>query len=191
MEAYAATNKKSLKTKGFHASFILRDDLFWGMDECFCCQRRRFAPTLLFFSCLDARKGGKRKSRPLPRPGKLAGYMIDGVGNRVMYQVNFPASAEAAGQFLGLSDGLSVPGQLPRPRQRAFSCLDARKEAKENQGARGTGQVGRVHDRWTGGFGQVGRVHDWRGPDLCHVPGKLPCLGRGLGPRFHSPKGAK
>ena len=95
MEAYAATNKKSLKTKGFHASFILRDDLFWGMDECFCCQRRRFAPTLLFFTSLDARKGGKRKSRPLPRPGKLAGYMIDGVGNRVMYQVNFPASAEA------------------------------------------------------------------------------------------------
>ena len=177
MEAYAATNKKSLKTKGFHASFILRDDLFWGMDECFCCQRRRFASTLLFFSCLDARKGGKRKSRPLPRPGKLAGYMIDGVGNRVMYQVNFPASAEAAGQFLGLSDGLSVPGQLPRPRQRAFSCLDARKEAKENQGARGTGQVGRVHDRWS--------------RKSCHVSGKLPCLGRGLWARFHSPNGAK
>ena len=80
-EAYAATNKKSLKTKGFHASFILRDDLFWGMDECFCRQRRRFAPTLFF-----------------------------------------------------------------------FSCLDARKEAKENQGARGTGQVGQVRDRgkWVG-----------------------------------------
>ena len=102
----SAANKKSLKTKGFHASFILRDDLFWGMDECFCRQRRRFAPTLFF-----------------------------------------------------------------------FSCLDARKEAKENQGARGTGQVG--------------RVHDWRGPDLCHVPGKLPCLGRGLWPRFYSPNGAK
>ena len=83
-EVYAATNKKSLKTKGFHASFILRDDLFWGMDECFCRQRRRFAPTLFF-----------------------------------------------------------------------FSCLDARKEAKENQGARGTGQVGRVHDRWGGDFEEV------------------------------------
>jgi len=33
------------------------------------------APT--FFSCLDTRKEGKRKSRPLPRPGKLTGYMID------------------------------------------------------------------------------------------------------------------
>ena len=39
--------------------------------------------------------------------------------------------------------------------------------------------------------GEVDRVHDWRGPDLCHVPGKLPCLGRDLWPRFHSPNGAK
>ena len=30
-----------------------------------------------FFSFLDERKEGKRKSRPLPRPGKLTGYMID------------------------------------------------------------------------------------------------------------------
>ena len=30
-----------------------------------------------FFSFLDARKEGKRKSRPLPRPRKLTGYMID------------------------------------------------------------------------------------------------------------------
>ena len=33
------------------------------------------APT--FFSCLDTRKEGKRKSRPLPRPRKLAGYMME------------------------------------------------------------------------------------------------------------------
>ena len=33
------------------------------------------APT--FFSCLDTRKEGKRKSRPLLRPGKLTGYMVD------------------------------------------------------------------------------------------------------------------
>ena len=26
------------------------------------------------------------------------------------------------------------------------------------------------------------RVHHWRGRDLCHVPGKLPCLGRGCRP---------
>ena len=30
-----------------------------------------------FFSCLDTRKESKRKSRPLPRPGKLAGYMME------------------------------------------------------------------------------------------------------------------
>ena len=30
-----------------------------------------------FFSCLDTRKEDKRKSRPLPRPGKLAGYMTE------------------------------------------------------------------------------------------------------------------
>ena len=29
-----------------------------------------------FFSYLDERKEGKRKSRPLPRPGKMTGYMI-------------------------------------------------------------------------------------------------------------------
>ena len=29
-----------------------------------------------FFSCLDTRKEDKRKSRPLPRPGKMAGYMM-------------------------------------------------------------------------------------------------------------------
>ena len=44
---------------------------------------------------------------------KLARYMIAEVGICAMYQANFPASAEAAGQFLGLSDGLSVPGKPP------------------------------------------------------------------------------
>ena len=28
------------------------------------------------------------------------------------------------------------------------------------------------------------RVHHWRGRDLCHVPGKLPCLGRGCRPSW-------
>ena len=37
--------------------------------------RMQYTPT--FFSCLDTRKEGKRKSRPLPRPGKLAGYMMN------------------------------------------------------------------------------------------------------------------
>ena len=31
--------------------------------------------TPTFFSFLDERKEGKRKSRPLPRPGKMTGYM--------------------------------------------------------------------------------------------------------------------
>ena len=30
-----------------------------------------------FFSSLDRRKEGKRRSRPLPRPGKLAGYEMN------------------------------------------------------------------------------------------------------------------
>ena len=38
---------------------------------------RRIHLASTFFSCLDTRKEGKRKSRPLPRPGKLAGYMME------------------------------------------------------------------------------------------------------------------
>ena len=138
-------------------------------DDAFC----------LFYSSFLAlmQEKKQKKIKASGMPAKLAGYMIGEVQICAMYQANLPASAEAAGQFLELSDGLSVPGILPRPRQRAFSCLDARKEPKENQGARGTGQVGRVHDRGS--------------RESCHVPGKLPCLGRGLWPRFHSPNGAK
>ena len=33
-------------------------------------------PAGTFFSSLDRRKEGKRRSRPLPRPGKLAGYRV-------------------------------------------------------------------------------------------------------------------
>ena len=39
-----------------------------------------------FFSCLDTRKEGKRKSRPLPRPGKLARYMMK-IKNVVRFQI--------------------------------------------------------------------------------------------------------
>ena len=39
-----------------------------------------------FFSCLDTRKEGKRKSRPLPRPGKLAGYMME-IKNVIRFQI--------------------------------------------------------------------------------------------------------
>ena len=45
----------------------------------------------------------KQKKIKVPgAPAKLAGYMIDGVGNRVMYQANFPASAEAFGHVFTL-----------------------------------------------------------------------------------------
>ena len=81
-------------------------------------------------------------------------------------------------------------GALPLPYS-SFLALMQEKKQKKIKASAEAGEVGRVHDRWTGGFGQVDRVHDWRGPDLCHVPGKLPCLGRGLWPRFHSPNGAK
>ena len=66
---------------------------------------------LFFFSCLDARKEAKENQ-----------------------------GIRDASQVSGLSDGLNVPGKLPRPRLRAFSCLDARKEAKENQGIRDASQ---------------------------------------------------
>jgi len=39
-----------------------------------------------FFSFLDERKEGKRKSRPLPRPGKLAGYMME-IENVIRFRI--------------------------------------------------------------------------------------------------------
>ena len=39
-----------------------------------------------FFSCLDTRKEGKRKSRPLPRPGKLTGYIME-IENVMSFQI--------------------------------------------------------------------------------------------------------
>ena len=39
-----------------------------------------------FFSCLDTRKEDKRKSRPLPRPGKLAVYMME-IENVIRFQI--------------------------------------------------------------------------------------------------------
>jgi len=68
---------------------------------------------MFFFSCLDARKESKENQ-----------------------------GVRDASQILGLSEGLNVPGKLPRPRQRFFSCLDARKEPKENQApCRGRGSL--------------------------------------------------
>ena len=47
---------------------------------------RRIHLAYTFFSCLDTRKEGKRKSRPLPRPGKLAGYMMK-IKNVMRFQI--------------------------------------------------------------------------------------------------------
>ena len=68
-----------------------------------------------FFSFLDERKEGKRKSRPLPRPRKLAGYMID---------------LENASHFLDiLILGYKNRGLCPHT-PIFFSFLDERKEDK-------------------------------------------------------------
>ena len=55
------------------------------------------------------------------------------------------------------------PAKLPRPRQRAFSCLDARKEAKEDQGVRDAGQFGGVPD---------GGRPNWGPSAILDVPGQ-------------------
>ena len=68
-----------------------------------------------FFSCLDTRKEDKRKSRPLQRPRKLAGYMMNlknGSSDRDEYKIHLK----------------NVPGKTSLPRQ--GPCLDTRKEGK-------------------------------------------------------------
>ena len=59
----------------------------------------------------------------------------------------------------------------------SFLALMQEKKQKKIKASAEAEEVGRVHDRWSGGFGEVGRVHDrWDG---------------GLRPSFYSPKGAK
>ena len=51
--------------------------------------RMQYTPT--FFSFLDERKEDKRKSGPLPRPGKIAGYvwkLENGPKNRDEYKIH-------------------------------------------------------------------------------------------------------
>jgi len=67
----------------------------------------------------------------------------------------------------------------------SFLALMQEKNQKKIKASAEAEEVGRVHDRWTGGFGQVGRVHDRWSRKSCHVSGKLPCLGRGCRPSFH------
>ena len=76
---------------------------------------RRIHLAYTFFSCLDTRKEGKRKSRPLPRPGKLAGYMME-IEN-VMCSAHFPSLGYRPVWRIHLAYTF-------------FSCLDTRKEGK-------------------------------------------------------------
>ena len=56
----------------------------------------------------------------------------------------------------------------------SFLALMQEKKQKKIKASAEAGEVGRVHDRW--------------GRKSCHVSGKLPCLGRGGRPNFHSPR---
>jgi len=52
------------------------------------------------FSFLGWKKRRQKKIKASGTPAKLSGYLIDEVDIFVMYQANFPASVEAAGQFI-------------------------------------------------------------------------------------------
>ena len=96
-----------------------------------------------FFSCLDTRKEGKRKSRPLPSPGKLAGYMME-IENVMRFQIIRSLYLENVMRFQIIRS--LYPENVPRFRHSSslkwysvgrihlasifFSCLDTRKEGK-------------------------------------------------------------
>ena len=76
---------------------------------------KRIHLTSTFFSCLDTRKEGKRKSRPLPRPGKMAGYMIE-IENVTRFAHSLFLEWHPVGRM--------------QYAPTFFSCLDTRKEGK-------------------------------------------------------------
>ena len=82
-----------------------------------------------FFSCLDTRKEGKRKSRPLPRPGKMAGYMME-IENvmrflviKSLYPKNVPRFRDSSSLKWYSVEHILLASTF-------FSCLDTRKEGK-------------------------------------------------------------
>ena len=82
-----------------------------------------------FFSCLDTRKEGKRKSRPLPRPGKLSGYMME-IENVMRFRIIRSLYPENVIRFAHLpSLGWRLVGRIHLA-STFFSCLDTRKEGK-------------------------------------------------------------
>ena len=85
----------------------------------------------------------------------------------------FGGVPDGAGHFGALRLFSMYPAKLPRPRQRAFSCLDRRKEAKEDQG------VGDASQIWRGTRWGVGPIREPFGCSRCTRP-NFPALGRGL-----------
>ena len=90
----------------------------------------------------------QKKIKASGTPANLAGYPM------------------GAGHFGALQLFSMYPAKLPRPRQSTFSCLDARKEAKENQGVRDAGQFDRVPK------GRDGGRPNWGPSAILDVPGK-------------------
>ena len=82
-----------------------------------------------FFSCLDTRKEGKRKSRPLPRPGKLAGYMMK-IKNVMRFQIIRSLYLENVPHFRHSSSLKWYSVGHIYLASTFFSCLDTRKEGK-------------------------------------------------------------
>jgi len=82
-----------------------------------------------FFSCLDTRKEGKRKSRPLPRPEKLAGYMMK-IENVMHFQIIRSLYLENVSRFRHSSSLKWYSVGRIYLASTFFSCLDTRKEGK-------------------------------------------------------------
>ena len=82
-----------------------------------------------FFSCLDTRKEGKRKSRPLPRPGKLAGYIMK-IKNVMRFRIIRSLYLENVSRFTHSSSLKWYSVGRIHPASTFFSCLDTRKEGK-------------------------------------------------------------
>ena len=107
--------------------------------------RRLFLAFMIFFSSLDGRKEGKRKSRPHRGRGSWPGTCRN--EKRV--------GRQAVGAYCIRPSGVSgrkrridsKKGRLFLAFMIFFSSLDGRKEAKEDQGLTEAGEVGRVHDR--------------------------------------------
>ena len=82
-----------------------------------------------FFSCLDTRKEGKRKSRPLPRPGKLTGYMME-IENVMRFGIIWSLYLKNVSRFAHSSSLKWYSVGRIHLASTFFSCLDTRKEVK-------------------------------------------------------------